>query len=345
MCIPIFPCQWVSVYKTHCHRAARGRSRYCSRHAMADRLVQFWEPREGLLEMLLMILPVMFFYYARSYFLWFRGGQNTQKAVEYNPQFAWLNLGLSLVFLGKAISNFRCLRPSRRFDRWMPYWSPAILLAGFGLAWLTGGDIGSDEWYNRFLGAASGLAFVWPAAAILHRLDRSTGAVAPLVVCGGLTCIFVGGLSVFVMEFVYQLTGRFDHLAQGVEHRGAHLALSLANSFSYCCVAVDAGVALCYTGYMITPFPSQQSPYYRLRLWAEPTPPAVPSLAANLFGLAVIIGQSNLLDFLLVMFIPVTQIVELLSLPAIVGLHYLVAHAPPSRPLPCWGENHIEGGY
>jgi hypothetical protein len=212
----------------------------------------------------MIVIATLYFQTSKIYFSWFRSGIDTNKEIEFNPEFAVLFLGLAVLFIGLCLSSVKREDVPEWFDRHA--YLCFVLLLGFSatLYWTNPG----------FLSGVSDLLFMAAMGVLLLRLDKRTRRIAPIVVLSGLFVISASGLITLIMEILYHFAKGFEYMPPvATGQRGLRALDIITSDLTVSVAALEAAFALRFTGRMLT-----------LRF-----------NASIIFALVVVFGQANIL--------------------------------------------------
>lgn len=274
-------CRWQNPEGRVCYRPTPPGAGLCRWHRAADRVAQclsldgrlLFDENNHLKLNFWIVLFVLcsqfnFMASALNHFRWLHSGAMAGKLVGHDPRFPIVFLGISLILTAKSISMFRGHATPKFFDRSPTLWSglmwalAAVLLAGANLV------AGQEFLLDRFLLAALALATL-PLLLRAHRSERRTGICSPLAVLAGLGCILLAGLCGVGLELLHRISGRYDYIDSITTNASQNKILHsniLMESLAYSTFAIDAAVALFFTGSVLTPFGPRMNP---LRWYVE----------------------------------------------------------------------------
>jgi len=342
MTSPLFPCQWQNQDKSICHRSA-GSGGFCRRHLVAHRLALLWEPTRkengdtsiaaNIVLALFCALPFVFFHHAVNHIRFLFSHEAIGKEAGANPCYGLIFLAIGLVILSKAVALMRFW-----FAEDAPIESWAVVRFAYlwyMLSWVLGA-----LWLIYWRDPASrvlGLLFWAPAVFVLTGVERRTGLASPYLAAAGLICLCTAGLLCPALEVVYHLTGRCDYLSTTAPQLRPAAARLLADiGIMYVVVAVEAFVALWFTGSPVTPFPTRDSHYRWSVIFREDQGWLALSLRACFYVVTLIIvllGQAHLLRHAYVTLFgsyvldvgPVIWTTQPHYVLAVVGCHYFMS--------------------
>ena len=250
-----FVCAWHNPDGPPCPRPAADESGYCFWHRATHRLTALWQPKpviegthppwaETLVEISVYVFSLSFLHRAFHHSLWLHSGVAPDNNVSVNPMYALLLLGMGLGFLGKVLSLTRRNVPAAWFVRTRHFCYTGLWALGLALL----ATVERGTWQEK-----AGLMLVlMPVLLMLHRLERQSSLASVGATVVGLGCIVAAGLSMYVFEVVYQLTGELDYLSTEVPQHflTRYIAASwfLFIGLGYVAAALDAGVSLLWTG-------------------------------------------------------------------------------------------------
>lgn len=198
------------------------------------------------------------FYSAWGHFVIFGSPAYVDAQPAYNPSFAFLFLGLALMFFAELILVYR--------DYLFPFedsWFSCILFCVISWALVIALRIVplSNNWLQGYLQGLSNVISLLPIALIVHRIERRKGLITLVIVFVGTGCIFFSGMIQIIAEVLFKLTGHFDLIPHiSPEDRSKLSSAFIIFGIAYCAAAVDVFIGI-HTGYMATPFPGNKDPY------------------------------------------------------------------------------------
>jgi hypothetical protein len=246
--VPLFKCKWHNLEGQFCSRSVeKGHNDYCKWHLMSNRLASIWSLRNSLIRqcitVAMFVIASRYFQTSKLHFSWFRSGIDTNKDVEFNPEFALLFLGLAVLFIGLCLSSVKREDVPEWFDRHTYLCFVSLLGLSATLYW-TNPD---------FLFGVSDLLFMAAMGVLLLRLDKLTGRIAPIVVLSGLFVIFAAGLITLIMEILYHFAKGLDYMPPvATGQRGLRALDIITSDLTVSSAAVEAAIALRFTGRMLT---------------------------------------------------------------------------------------------
>lgn len=262
-----YACNWVNEDGKPCSRLSQSTTGYCKWHLVTHRLEQFFDFRielsgkswlQFLVAAILYLLLILFFQSALLHGLWLYSGIYGAKSLNYNPSFTAVFFCVSLILLAIITLTFRGLRVRLGLPFYVftcVLWGLAFFLLNFfGLVFSEEGA--RANWLNLSL-----YVIFIPVLFIVTGLERRTGYISAILSLAGLVFILLAGLSELLMYFFDYLPWLPADSAPNVHQ--ASRAWMLYEGIAYLVVGVDAGLAMFFTGSLLTPFPSRRSFYSR----------------------------------------------------------------------------------
>lgn len=266
-----FTCQWHNPDGNPCFRHSVKGSTFCKWHLMESRITllhlgnssqtRFRQYIDVVIVCFLLYICIGLFYSTWGCFAIFGSPAYVDAQAAYNPSFAFLFLGLALMFFAELILIYK--------GYLLPFedsWFSCILFCVISLALVIAFRIApfSNNWLQDYLQGLSKVISLLPVALIVHRIERRKGLITLVIFLAGTGCILFSGIIKIIAEVLFRLTGHFDLIPHiSPEERAKLSGPLIAVGITYCTVAVDVLIGI-YKGYMITPFSSKKGVFQRL---------------------------------------------------------------------------------
>lgn len=335
-----FACKWASAYGKPCDRLSQSTTGYCVWHLLTHRLEQLWNFRtagflgESWLQLFggvaLIFFLAEFFRSALEHTLLLYSSIYAEKALNYNPSYAFVFSGVSLILLGIITLTFRGLRvrPGLAFY----VLTGALWVLAFYLLNLFGLVLPKEDVRVSWLAVTLYLILI-PVIVIIIGLERRTGNISVISTLAGLVFIILAGLAELLIYSFNYLPWLPDDLALNVHQ--ALRNIGLYAGIGYLAVAVDAGLAMFFTGNLVTSFPSSKS-FYARPFSSRPGEGFMISLLRvelSTIGLVIVLyGQASILRHMLLVvfrgypfdFLP-WPFSMMVYMAFVIGIHYMIS--------------------
>lgn len=327
-----FGCKWLAYDGSVCPRGARD-SGYCQWHEIGHRLHSAMRCDFGFpwlntaWSILIFVLFGKFVVHGMRHVLMLGSGKYVEDITGHHPLYAPLLLGLAAIFMAMIVLR---LYDGRHHEDWITvrirYAVPtaiACLAAGTGVLLSPFAEEGTRIEMWGWLLLSTGVLIV------ALRVELRTGIASSVLVLTGLALVFLAGCMTPVLELAHYLHSSFDYMpAIQAEIREAHVRFQIIMGIGLAAAAVDAFVALRYTGRLLTPVG------WRQRLVAPPASfgDSGRFLFLTCAGLVVLYGQGMVLRYCLwAIFhgfvldsLPMWDLIFALLA---IGAHYWISHA------------------
>lgn len=338
----VVPCKWVNSYGEQCTRVTRSAVDYCVWHLCAHRLLSLGDPKpldsgKNYGELLRSYVPFALLVvaltavssYALSHLFWLYSGIYVTSDVNYNPHYALVFLGATLIVVGFLSSALRELP----IGLGLPVLVSACLSFGLGIFLMGSGEGYREGERESWPVTVSMFLLVIPIIVVGTGLQRKTGTGSIIMVLIGLTCILLAGVFGIVLSSLNYHPWTEPDIAP--EAINSWRVIILYDGVGLAAASVDVFLAMFVTGSLVTPFPRKSSRY------AWPSARQTEEGSASRLGwilvygigvLLVLFGQAALLRYILLTVLggyPLNFLAwpfdRLIYMAAVVGIHYVLS--------------------